>query len=131
MTSKRKKRSRSTGRSTPTGDPSSQWSTGWTATPASCIALTRSLPQPATHQSWRPRSVHAVAGCPPLNRDSNRVQDKKELQMSRTPADTPSLEDLVAAAREKIRNRGDACIVSVFELLDELSAEFGDRFSAS
>jgi hypothetical protein len=51
--------------------------------------------------------------------------------MSRTPADTPSLEDLVAAAREKIRNRGDACIVSVFELLDELSAEFGDRFSAS
>jgi hypothetical protein len=39
--------------------------------------------------------------------------------------------DLVAAAREFIRSEGDGCIVSIDQLLDELSGKFGDRFPVS
>jgi hypothetical protein len=40
-------------------------------------------------------------------------------------------DDLVAAARELIRSEGDGCVVSIWELLDELSDKFGDRFGVS
>jgi hypothetical protein len=39
--------------------------------------------------------------------------------------------DLVAAARELIRSEGDACVVSISELLEELNDTFGDRLPVS
>jgi hypothetical protein len=35
---------------------------------------------------------------------------------------------VLAAAREYIRSQGDACIVSMSELIDELKRDFGERF---
>jgi hypothetical protein len=40
-------------------------------------------------------------------------------------------DDVVAAAPEFIRGEGDACVVSIYRLLDELSDMFGDRFPVS
>jgi hypothetical protein len=49
--------------------------------------------------------------------------------MSVTPNDyVAAPDDVVAAAREFIRGEGDACVVRVYRLLDELSDKFGDRF---
>ncbi len=42
-----------------------------------------------------------------------------------------TINDYVAAAREFIRNGSHGCVVSIWELLDELSAKFGDRFNVS
>jgi hypothetical protein len=39
--------------------------------------------------------------------------------------------DLVAAAREFIRSDCDRCVVIIYQLLDELSGKFGDRFDVS
>jgi hypothetical protein len=39
-------------------------------------------------------------------------------------------DDVVAAAREFIRGEGD-CVVSIWQLLDELTDKFGDRFPVS
>jgi hypothetical protein len=39
--------------------------------------------------------------------------------------------DLVAAAREVSRREGNGSIVSIWELLDELSGKFDDRFPVS
>ena len=39
--------------------------------------------------------------------------------------------EVVAAAREFIRREGEGCVVSIGQLLDELSDKFGDRFPAS
>jgi hypothetical protein len=39
--------------------------------------------------------------------------------------------DLVAAAREFIRSESDGCVISIWQLLDELSDKFGDRFPLS
>ncbi|MGO8853691.1 MAG: hypothetical protein ACLP5J_14505 [Mycobacterium sp.] len=51
--------------------------------------------------------------------------------MLTTPADDLNLEELRAAAREIIRRESDGCPVSIFQLLDELSTNFGERFSVS
>jgi hypothetical protein len=51
--------------------------------------------------------------------------------MSRTPADTPSLKDLLAAAREKIRDEGHLGVIGIYRLLDELLIELGDCFTVS
>lgn len=51
--------------------------------------------------------------------------------MSVTPNDSVVAPDVVAAARELIRNEGDGCIVPISELLDELSDKFGDGFRVS
>jgi len=49
--------------------------------------------------------------------------------MSVTPNDyVAAPNDVVAAAREFIRGEGDACVVSIYRLLHELSDKFGDRF---
>ena len=49
--------------------------------------------------------------------------------MSVTPNDyVAAPHDVVAAAREFIRGEGDACVVSIYRLLHELSDKFGDRF---
>jgi hypothetical protein len=50
--------------------------------------------------------------------------------MSVTPNDYVFAPDLVAAAREFIRGEG-GCVVSICQLLDELSDKFGDRFPVS
>jgi hypothetical protein len=49
--------------------------------------------------------------------------------MSETPDD--DFDDLVAAASEFIRRDGDGHVVSISELLDELSHKFGERFPVS
>lgn len=47
-------------------------------------------------------------------------------------SDTAYDEDqLVHVARERIRREGHACIVSIEDLLHELSEQFGDRFFLS
>lgn len=46
--------------------------------------------------------------------------------MSEIPNDYPIAPDLVAAAREFIRSEG--CVVSIYQLLDDLTDKFGDRF---
>jgi hypothetical protein len=52
--------------------------------------------------------------------------------MSVTPNDyVAAPDDVVAAAREFIRGEGDACVVSIYRLLHELSDMFGDRFAVS
>jgi hypothetical protein len=51
--------------------------------------------------------------------------------MSVTTNDYVCAPDLVAAAREFIRGEGDACVVSIYQLLDGLSDMFGDRFPVS
>ena len=51
--------------------------------------------------------------------------------MSVTPNEYVCARDLVAAAREYIRGEGDACVVSIYRLLHELSDKFGDRFPVS
>jgi hypothetical protein len=51
--------------------------------------------------------------------------------MPATPTGSLDVDDLVVAAREIIRSEDDHCVVSIFQLLDELSAKFGDRFSVS
>jgi hypothetical protein len=52
--------------------------------------------------------------------------------MSVTPNDyVAAPDDVVAAAREFIRGEGEACVVSISQLLDELSDELGDRFPVS
>ena len=50
--------------------------------------------------------------------------------MSITPNDYVCAPDLVAAAREFIRREG-GCVVSIWQLLDELGDKFGDRFVLS
>jgi hypothetical protein len=50
--------------------------------------------------------------------------------MSITPNDYVFAPDLVAAAREFIRGEG-GCVVSICQLLDELSDMFGDGFAVS
>lgn len=40
-------------------------------------------------------------------------------------------DDVVAAARELIRDEGDACVIDLYDLLDELGDKFGDRFPVS
>ena len=39
--------------------------------------------------------------------------------------------DVVDAACDLIRNKGDRCLVHICQLLDELSSMFGDRFRVS
>jgi hypothetical protein len=51
--------------------------------------------------------------------------------MSVTPDDHEVSDNLVAAACEIIRSEGDGCIISIDELLDKLSENFGDRFLMS
>ena len=52
--------------------------------------------------------------------------------MSVTPNDyVAAPNDVVAAAREFIRGEGDACVVSIYRLLHELSDKFGGRFPVS
>ncbi len=51
--------------------------------------------------------------------------------MSATPDPYRVTPDIVAAAREFIRGEGDRCVVSICQLLDELSDKFGDRFPVS
>ena len=52
--------------------------------------------------------------------------------MSVTPNDyVAAPNDVVAAAREFIRGEGNACVVSIWRLLDELTNKFGDRFRVS
>src|SRR6478752_4031492 len=54
---------------------------------------------------------------------------KEQRRMSVTPNDyVAAPNDVVAAAREFIRGEGDACVVSIYRLLHELSDKFGDRF---
>jgi hypothetical protein len=48
----------------------------------------------------------------------------------RTRSMSVTLDDYVAAAREFIRREG-GCVVSICQLLDELSDKFGDRFAVS
>ena len=62
-------RSRSTGRCTPMAGRCSPWSTGWTATPQSCITPTCCSPRLKTPGSWRRRCAPVVAGCPVPNRE--------------------------------------------------------------
>jgi hypothetical protein len=50
--------------------------------------------------------------------------------MSVTPNDYVFAPDLVVAAREVIRSEG-GCVVSIWQLLDELSDLFGNRFVVS
>lgn len=51
--------------------------------------------------------------------------------MSVPPTDYYPGTQVVAAAREIIRGEGDGCVVSIGDLLDELSDKFGDRFPVS
>ena len=51
--------------------------------------------------------------------------------MSLPPPDSFPVPEVVAAAREFIRREGEGCVVSIGQLLDELSDKFGDRFPAS
>jgi hypothetical protein len=50
--------------------------------------------------------------------------------MSVTPNDYVATPDLVAAAREFIRREG-GCVVSIWQLLDEMTDKFCDRFRVS
>jgi len=65
---------------------------------------------------------HSTAGTP---------AGKEQRRMSVTPNEYVCARDLVAAAREYIRGEGDACVVSIYRLLHELSDKFGDRFPVS
>src|SRR6478609_8666051 len=57
------------------------------------------------------------------------ARGKEQRRMSVTPNDyVAAPNDVVAAAREFIRGEGDACVVSIYRLLHELSDKFGDRF---
>jgi hypothetical protein len=47
------------------------------------------------------------------------------------PTDYWVSDDLVDAARELIRSHDDRCIVSIYDLLDELSDKFSDGFLVS
>jgi hypothetical protein len=51
--------------------------------------------------------------------------------MSQTPNDAVALPDHVETKRERVRREGNACIVSVWQLLDDLNDQFGDRFLMS
>jgi hypothetical protein len=51
--------------------------------------------------------------------------------MSVTPNDYVATPNDVVAAREFICGEGDACVVSIYRLLDELSDKFGDQFPVS
>jgi hypothetical protein len=51
--------------------------------------------------------------------------------MTGTTQDSVAVPDLVAAAREVIRREGHAQIVSLWQLLDDLGEQFGDRFPVS
>jgi hypothetical protein len=62
-------------------------------------------------------------------RTHRRVVGEKEITQKTN--DYVFAPDLVAAAREFIRSEGDSCIVSIGQLLDELSGEFGDRLPVS
>lgn len=42
-----------------------------------------------------------------------------------------TINDYVAAARELIRSGSHGCVVSIDQLVDELSGKFGDRFRVS
>jgi hypothetical protein len=48
-----------------------------------------------------------------------------------TPNENVFAPDFVGAAREFIRTECDGCPVSIWQLLDELSDKFGDRFPVS
>ncbi len=50
--------------------------------------------------------------------------------MPTTPDEDVPLDELTDAAREIIRRESDGC-VSIWQLLDELSTNFGERFSVS
>jgi hypothetical protein len=54
-----------------------------------------------------------------------------ENKMSENPLDYLAPPDVVAAARDLIWNYGEGRIVSVSQLLDNLSERFGDRFNVS
>ena len=41
------------------------------------------------------------------------------------------IDDYLATARDFLRSQGNGCITSIWELLDELSGKFGDRFPVS
>jgi hypothetical protein len=51
--------------------------------------------------------------------------------MPTTPDEDLHLDELTDAAREIIRSGTDGCPVSIWQLLDELSTNFGERFSVS
>jgi hypothetical protein len=51
--------------------------------------------------------------------------------MSTTPDEDANSEELFDAAREIVRSQSDGCPVSIFQLLDELSTNFGERFVLS